>query len=105
MEQKKMGARGFLSGFSRFTQGLIGAFLGLFGVIALWRGLLPEEIFPYDYWALLLLLLGLAALAALALWWGRLYLLWEGSPWPAGGPPLGWGWRPCLPQGWSCGWW
>ena len=58
MEQKKMGARGFLSGFSRFTQGLVGAFLGLFGVIALWRGLLPEEIFPYDYWALLLLLLG-----------------------------------------------
>ena len=80
MEQKKMGARGFLSGFSRFTRGLIGAFLGLFGAIALWRGLLPEEIFPYDYWALLLLLLGLAALAALALWWGRLYLLWEGSP-------------------------
>lgn len=80
MEQKKTGARGFLSGFSRFTRGLIGAFLGLFGAIALWRGLLPEEIFPYDYWALLLLLLGLAALTALALWWGRLYLLWAGSP-------------------------
>lgn len=81
MEQKKTGARGFLSGFSWLTRGLVGALLALVGAVTLGHGLFfPGQYYVENYYALVLVMLGLAALFALYLWWGKLRLAWEGSP-------------------------